>query len=78
MRFLFLIFAVGCAANKTKMVGVVDSNEMYFDGWVPVQVENAPNSRTWVRLNREQLSNATKGTRVVFYVQATEVGDEAR
>ena len=75
MRILALIFMLGCSLNRTKMVGVIDSDEMYFDGWVPVSVENAPNNaRTWVRLNRKQLLTATKGTRVVFYVNAQKVG----
>jgi len=79
MKFLPLLMLLGCAANKTKMTGVISTEEIYFDGWVAVKVTNAPSAPTmWVRLNRKQLEQAKKGTNVVFYVEAKEVHNESR
>ena len=79
MKFLPLLMLLGCAANKTKMTGVISAEEIYFDGWVAVKVTNAPSAPTmWVRLNRKQLEQAKKGTSVVFYVEAKEVHNESR
>ena len=77
MRFLPLLLLLGCAAKKTKMVGVADRT-VYFDGWVPVEVQNAPDGRTWVRLNKKQLEDLKHGSRIVFYVKTTEVQNESR
>ena len=77
MKFLPLLFMFGCAANKTKMTGVIATEEIYFDGWVEVKVTNAPEAPTmWVRLNSKQLEQAKKGTNVTFYVEAKEVHNE--
>ena len=78
MNLLPLIMLLGCAANKTKMVGIISTNEIYFDGWVPVEVTNAPHAPImWVRLDKKQLEQAKKGTNVVFYVEATEIRNES-
>ena len=77
MTFMLLSLLFGCAANKTKMTGVISTEEIYFDGWVSVKVTNAPDSPTmWVRLDKRQLEQAKKGTNVTFYVQAKEVHNE--
>tara|TARA_E500000331_G_C17099759_1_gene644819 strand:- start:88 stop:327 length:240 start_codon:yes stop_codon:yes gene_type:complete len=77
MRFFPLLLLVGCMANKTKMTGVISTEEIYFDGWVEVKVTNAPSEPTmWVRLDKKQLEQAKKGTNVVFYVEAKEVHNE--
>ncbi len=71
MRFLFLLLMIGCSVNRTKMTGVITSTEVYFDGWVPVQVTNAPGAPTmWVRLDAKQLEVAKLCSDVVFYIEA--------
>ncbi len=77
MRLLPLLMLLGCAANKTKMTGIAETT-VYFDGWVPVEVQNAPDSRTWVRLNKRQLKQLKSGSRIVFHVKATEVQNASR
>ena len=77
MKFLLFLTLFGCTANKTKMVGVADRT-VYFDGWVPVEVQNAPDGRTWVRLNKKQLKDLKHGSRIVFYVKTMEVQNESR
>tara|TARA_R100001126_G_scaffold74988_1_gene44173 strand:- start:256 stop:552 length:297 start_codon:yes stop_codon:yes gene_type:complete len=72
VRFLPLLLLLGCAAKKTTMSGIAD-DKVYFDGWVPVKVHNAPDGRTWVRLNNHQLKKLKNGSRVVFHVQAISV-----
>ena len=66
-----LLLMIGCSVNRTKMTGVITSTEVYFDGWVPVQVTNAPGAPTmWVRLDAKQLEVAKLGSDVVFYIEA--------
>ena len=77
MRFLLLLTMLGCGANKTRMTGVIATDEIYFDGWVSGEITNAPSSPSiWIRLDKKQLEQAKKGTNVVFYVQAKEVHNE--
>jgi len=71
MRFIPLLILLGCSVNRTKMTGVISSNEIYFDGWVPVTVTNAPGEPTmWVRLDKKQLEHAKTGADVIFYIEA--------
>lgn len=74
MKFLALLFLVGCSANKAKMMGVVVEERMYFDNMVRIGVLNAPdNTYMWVKLSDKQLSTITKGDRVVFYVKTARI-----
>ncbi len=72
MRLLPLLMLLGCAANKTTMSGIADKT-VYFDGWVSVKVHNAPDGKTWVRLNSKQLKQLKDGSRIVFKVKTIKV-----
>ena len=78
MRFLTLLFLVGCSANKARMTGTVIDDQMYFDRMVPVEVANAPDSRIWIKLNNKQLKHVKPGDKVVFYVRTSNVEYETR
>ena len=77
MRFLPLLMLLGCAAkaNKTTMSGIADKT-VYFDGWVSVKVHNAPDGKTWVRLNQRQLKQLKDGSRIIFRVETIKVQNE--
>lgn len=72
MRFLPLLMLLGCAANKTTMSGIADKT-VYFDGWVSVKVHNAPDGKTWVRLNKKQIKQLKDGSRIIFRVETIKV-----
>ena len=74
MKFLPLLLLLACGANKTRMTGYIASDEIYFDGWVAVKVNNVPTNPTmWIQLDKKQISEFRKGSDVVFYVQLKEV-----
>ncbi len=77
MKCLVFILMAGCA-NRARMSGVVLDDQMYFDRMVPVEVTNAPNARTWVKLNKKQLKHVKPGDKVVFYVKTARVEYEAK
>lgn len=72
IRFLPLLLLLGCGSSKATMSGVADKT-VYFDGWVPVKVHNAPEAKTWVRLNKKQLAQLEDGSRIVFEVRVVKV-----
>ena len=78
MKFVMLFLLAGCAANKAKMTGTVKSEQVYFDGMIAVEVTNAPDSRTWVKLNKRQLKHIKSGDKVIFYVKTQKVVNESR
>ena len=73
MKFLTLFLLVGCSANKAKMNGVVLDDQMYFDRMVRVEITNAPDAGSWVKLNRKQLKHVKPGDKVIFYVTTKRV-----
>ena len=75
-RLLLLLVLCGCAANKSKMTGIVTSKDVFFDGHVVVRVVNAPNARMWVKLNKKQLKKVRIGDRVEFYVKTQKVNHQ--
>ena len=72
MKYLIPLLLLGCA-NRAKLTGTVLDDQMYFDRMVPVEVVNAPDSATWVKLNKRQLRHVKPGDTVVFYVKTTKV-----
>ena len=77
MKYLIPLLLVGCA-NRAKLTGTVLDDQMYFDRMVPVEVINAPDSATWVKLNKRQLKHVKPGDKVVFYVKTSKVEYENR
>ena len=71
-------YATGCAAHRTNLTGIVDSEQIYFDGQIAVKVTNAPNARVWVKLNKKQLKYIKRGDRIEFSVVTKKVVDESR
>ena len=63
---------------KAKMTGTVLDDQMYFNGMVPVEVINAPDAGTWVKLNKRQLRYVKPGDKVIFYVKTVKVEYENR
>jgi ASC-1-like (ASCH) protein len=55
-----------------------EDDQMYFDRMVPVEVINAPDSATWVKLNKKQLKHVKPGDEVIFYVKTAKVKYENR
>jgi len=78
MKFLTLLFLVGCSASKAKLNGTVVDDQMYFDRMVLVEITNAPGAFSWVKLNKRQLRHVKAGDKVVFYVKTAKVHYEAR
>ena len=77
MKYLIPLLLVGCA-NRAKLTGTVLDDQMYFDRMVPVEVINAPDSATWVKLNKKQLTHVKPGDEVIFYVKTVKVKYENR
>jgi uncharacterized lipoprotein NlpE involved in copper resistance len=77
MKYLIPLLLVGCA-NRAKLTGTVLDDQMYFDRMVPVEVINAPDSATWVKLNKKQLKHVKPGDEVIFYVKTAKVKYENR
>ena len=73
MKYLILLMMMGCGVSKTKMNGIVMTQDVYFDGMVPVEVTNAPGGHTWVKLSKRQLRHIKAGDRITFYVKAKSV-----
>tara|TARA_Y100001938_G_C8084266_1_gene430968 strand:- start:491 stop:727 length:237 start_codon:yes stop_codon:yes gene_type:complete len=78
MKFLTLLFLVGCSANRAKLNGTVVDDQMYFDRMVLVEITNAPGAFTWVKLNKKQLKHVKNGDKVVFYVKTAKVEYETQ
>ena len=78
MKFILLSFILGCSANKAKMTGTIVNDQMYFDRMVPVEIENAPDSRMWIKLSKKQMRYAKPGDKVIFYVKTAEVRYETK
>tara|TARA_B100000902_G_C26468752_1_gene509068 strand:- start:169 stop:405 length:237 start_codon:yes stop_codon:yes gene_type:complete len=78
MKFLTLLFLVGCSASKAKLNGTVVDDQMYFDRMVLVEITNAPGAFTWVKLNKKQLKHVKAGDKVVFYVRTSKVQYETQ
>ena len=77
MKYLALLLLSGCA-SKAKMNGIVLDDQMYFERMVPVEVVNAPDTGTWVKLNKRQLKYVKPGDKVIFYVKIKKVEYETR
>ena len=71
MKYIILIFALGCSANKkVHMHGVVDMIE---DDWVIVEVTDANNASTWVKINRKNMRKAKEGDRIHLMVESSKI-----
>tara|TARA_R110002073_G_C9264106_1_gene563710 strand:+ start:469 stop:702 length:234 start_codon:yes stop_codon:yes gene_type:complete len=77
MKYLIPLLLIGCA-SRAKLTGTVLDDQMYFNRMVPVEVINAPDSATWVKLNKRQLKYVKPGDKVVFYVKTVRVEYESR
>ena len=74
MKYIILIFALACSANKkVHMHGVVDMIE---DDWVVVEVTDSNNASTWVKINRKNMRKAKEGDRVHLSITPAKVKSE--
>ena len=63
------LMVAGCSMHRTTMTGTVD----VVDGeWVSIEVVNATDAKTWVKLNRKNMRVLKEGDKVVFYVKVEE------
>jgi len=68
MKNLILIFLMGCAHHKTPMTGTIDVVE---GEWCAIEIEDANNTVTWIKLNKRKLRHVKEGDKVIFYVKVT-------
>jgi hypothetical protein len=57
---------MSCAHHKTPITGTIDVVE---EEWCAIEVEDANNTVTWIKLNKRKLRHIKEGDKVTFYVK---------